>query len=256
MGPSAKGRLASARPRPPTRGPENEPPTKVTEMAGDADEEGTNGRNLKKRSETKRERTPMNHLGNTGEDGEQDNGAVSEESESDPNVTAEEYRTRGLPAEPIPGIAESVTSGLTKKDSLILVVDDQIDNVALLSFDLQQKGYRVVTATNGVEAVKVALLMKPNLILMDISMPELDGLAATSKIREDESLRTVPVIAVTAFTTAGFRRAAYDVGFDGYITKPIELQQLHELIVRLLSQTQDRDPHSSGGMINSDTGRR
>jgi CheY-like chemotaxis protein len=197
----------------------------------------------------------MNHLGNTGEDGEQDNGAVSEGSESNPNATAEEYRTRGLPAGPVPGITDSVTSGLTKKDSLILVVDDQVDNVALLSFDLQQKGYRVVTATNGVEAVRVAVLMKPNLILMDISMPELDGLAATSKIREDESLRAVPVIAVTAFTTAGFRRAAYDVGFDGYITKPIELQQLHELIVRLLSQTQDRDQHSSGGITDSDTGR-
>src|SRR6185369_10308356 len=107
---------------------------------------------------------------------------------------------------------------------LILVVDDQVDNVALLSLDLQQQGYRVVTASNGLEAVKVASLMRPNLILMDISMPELDGLAATSKIREDETLRAVPVVAVTAFSTAGFRRAAYDVGFDGYLTKPIELQ--------------------------------
>jgi CheY-like chemotaxis protein len=197
----------------------------------------------------------MNHLGNTGEDGEQDNGTVSEESESSPNGTAEEYHTRGLPAEPPSGMTDSVTSGLTRKDYMILVVDDQVDNVALLSFDLQQKGYRVVTATNGVEAVRVATLMKPNLILMDISMPELDGLAATSKIREDETLRAVPVVAVTAFTTAGFRRAAYDVGFDGYITKPIELQQLHELIVRLLSQTQERDQYSNSGRTDGDRGR-
>jgi two-component system cell cycle response regulator DivK len=88
--------------------------------------------------------------------------------------------------------------------------------------------------------------MRPNLILMDIGMPELDGLAATSKIREDETLRAVPVVAVTAFSTSGFRRAAYDVGFDGYLTKPIELQQLHELIIRLLSQTDEESARLSG----------
>lgn len=122
-----------------------------------------------------------------------------------------------------------------KKDILVLVVDDIIDNVALLSLDLQQEGYRVVTASNGEEAVRVAFLMRPNIILMDISMPLLDGLGATTKIRENEGLRNVPIVAVTAFSTAGFRRAAYDVGFDGYLTKPIDFDQLHELINRLLA---------------------
>lgn len=122
-----------------------------------------------------------------------------------------------------------------KKDVLVLVVDDIVDNVALLSLDLQQEGYRVVTASNGEEAVRVAFLMRPNIILMDISMPLLDGLGATTKIREDESLRNVPIVAVTAFSTSGFRRAAYDVGFDGYLTKPIDFDQLHELINRLLA---------------------
>lgn len=124
---------------------------------------------------------------------------------------------------------------LSRKDVLVLVVDDIVDNVVILSLDLQQEGYRVVTASNGEEAVRVATLMRPNIILMDIGMPLLDGLGATTKIREDESLRTVPIIAVTAFTTAGFRRAAYDVGFDGYLTKPVDFQQMHELINRLLS---------------------
>jgi len=188
----------------------------------------------------------MNPNGKTGEDDQQDEGVMVDGPESDLTATSEEYRTRGLSAEPAPD-AESVTSGLVKKDVLILVVDDQVDNVALLSFDLQQEGYRVVTASNGVEAIKVATLMRPSLILMDISMPELDGLAATSRIREDESLRAVPVVAVTAFTTAGFRRAAYDVGFDGYITKPVEFQQLHELIVRLLSQTSERSAALNSG---------
>ena len=126
------------------------------------------------------------------------------------------------------------TSSLPKKDVLVLVVDDIVDNVVILSLDLQHEGYQVITASNGEEAVRVATLTKPNIILMDIGMPLLDGLGATAKIRENDSLRNIPVVAVTAFSTAGFRRAAYDVGFDGYITKPIDFQQLHELISRLL----------------------
>jgi len=118
---------------------------------------------------------------------------------------------------------------------LILVVDDSADNVAMLSLDLQQQGYRVVTATNGEEAVSVAIFTRPDLILMDISMPQLDGLAATTKIRAHDSLREVPVIAVTAFGTDGFRRAAYDVGVDGYLTKPIDFPRMHQLVRRLLA---------------------
>jgi len=118
---------------------------------------------------------------------------------------------------------------------LILVVDDSADNVAMLSLDLQQQGYRVVTGTNGEEAVSVATFTRPDLILMDISMPELDGLAATRKIREQDALRDVPVIAITAFGTDGFRRAAYDVGVSGYLTKPIDFAKMHQLVRRLLS---------------------
>jgi CheY-like chemotaxis protein len=118
---------------------------------------------------------------------------------------------------------------------LILVVDDSADNVAMISLDLQQLGYRVVTASNGEDAIRVATQTRPNLILMDISMPTLDGLGATRRIRDDEELRDVPIIAVTAFGTEGFQRAAYDVGVSGYITKPINLERMHQLIARLLS---------------------
>jgi CheY-like chemotaxis protein len=118
---------------------------------------------------------------------------------------------------------------------LVLVVDDFIDNLVALSLDLQGEGYKVVTATNGEEAVNIASLTQPNIILMDISMPQLDGLAATRKIRENPALRDVPVVAVTAFSTEGFRRAAYDVGIAGYLVKPINYQRLHELIRRLLA---------------------
>ena len=118
---------------------------------------------------------------------------------------------------------------------LILVVDDSPDNVAMISLDLQHQGYRVVTAGNGEDAVTVAIQMLPNLILMDINLPTLDGLGATRRIRDHEALREVPVVAITAFGTEGFQRAAYDAGVSGYLTKPIDMDRMHLLIARLLS---------------------
>lgn len=118
---------------------------------------------------------------------------------------------------------------------LILVVDDSADNVAVMSLNLQELGYRVVTATNGEEAISVAAQTRPNLILMDISMPGLDGFAATRRIRENDELRDVPVVAVTAFGTEGFQRAAYDAGISGYLTKPVDFDRMHHLVARLLS---------------------
>ncbi|HEX6715754.1 MAG TPA: response regulator [Pyrinomonadaceae bacterium] len=123
------------------------------------------------------------------------------------------------------------------KKFLILVVDDSADNVAVISLALQQQGYRVVTANNGEDAVTVATSLLPNLILMDINLPTLDGLGATRRIRDHDALREVPVIAITAFSTEGFQRAAYDVGVSGYLTKPIDLDRMNQLIARLLSPT-------------------
>jgi len=117
----------------------------------------------------------------------------------------------------------------------ILVVDDMTDNLILMSLHLQQGGYRVVTASNGEEALSVAKLARPDLILMDIAMPQQDGLAATRRIREQPELRGVPVIALTAFDTDGFRKAAFDVGFNGYLTKPVDFDRLNKLMEMLLS---------------------
>jgi CheY-like chemotaxis protein len=125
---------------------------------------------------------------------------------------------------------------------LILIADDSADSLAMISLFLQQEGYRIVTAGNGEDAIKIASQTLPNLILMDISMPALDGLAATRRIREDERLRSIPVVAITAFGTEGFQRAAYDVGVSGYLTKPIDLDRMRVLIARLLS------PLGSGGL--------
>ncbi|HEY0726591.1 MAG TPA: response regulator [Pyrinomonadaceae bacterium] len=126
---------------------------------------------------------------------------------------------------------------------LILVVDDAADNLAMISLALQQQGYKVVTAANGEDAVTVAAQTRPNLILMDINLPELDGLGATRRILENENLRDVPIVVVTAFGTEGFQRAAYDVGASGYLTKPIDLDRMNQLIARLLS------PEGSGPLL-------
>jgi CheY-like chemotaxis protein len=137
----------------------------------------------------------------------------------------------------------SDTQEFTPQDFLVLVVDDTVDNLVIISLHLQQSGYRVVTATNGEEAIRVAALTNPDLILMDLSMPGLDGLGATRKIREHPTLRPVPVVAVTAFNTEGFKRAAHDAGIDGYITKPIDFERLNDLIRSLLpvKKTDDGD---------------
>lgn len=125
---------------------------------------------------------------------------------------------------------------------LILVVDDSADNLAVISLALQHQGYRVVTANNGEDAVAVAGQTLPNLILMDINLPTLDGLGATRRIRDTEALRDVPVVAITAFGTEGFQRAAYDVGVSGYLTKPLDFERMFQLIARLLS------PSGSGSL--------
>jgi CheY-like chemotaxis protein len=151
-----------------------------------------------------------------------------------PGHTAEEVNSQDL---------DSSTSPDAPKTFLILVVDDSADSVAMLSLDLQQEGYRVVTATNGEEAIRVAVYTQPNLILMDISMPRLDGLGATRRMRELDELRDVPVIAITAFGTEGFQRAAYDVGVSGYLTKPVDFRRMHQLIARLLA------PGDSGNLV-------
>jgi len=145
------------------------------------------------------------------------------------------FATSGLqPVENSRELAQEPTNQVESK-FLILIADDSPDSAAVVSLYLQQQGYRVVTASNGEDAIKIATQTLPNLILMDISMPGLDGLGATRRIREDERLHDIPIVAVTAFGTEGFQRAAYDVGISGYLTKPLDFDRMCHLIARLLS---------------------
>lgn len=141
--------------------------------------------------------------------------------------------TSGLPKFNRDDFAKPAQPGETK--FLILAVDDSADNLAVISLNLQQQGYQVVTAGNGEDAIRLATQTLPNLILMDINLPALDGLAATRRIREHEPLHDVPVVAITAFGTEGFQRAAYDAGVSGYLTKPLDFDRMNQLIARLLS---------------------
>ena len=145
------------------------------------------------------------------------------------------FATSGL--QPVENSRELALEPINPVESkfLILIADDSADSAAVVSLYLQQQGYRVVTASNGEDAVKIATQTLPNLILMDLSMPGLDGLGATRRIREDERLRDVPIVAITAFGTEGFQRAAYDVGISGYLTKPLDFDRMCNLVARLLS---------------------
>jgi CheY-like chemotaxis protein len=121
------------------------------------------------------------------------------------------------------------------RPATILVVEDSKDTRNVLSFSLTKNGYRVVTAVNGQEAIKAVMSERPDLILMDLNMPLMDGLAATEQIRTHEELRDVPILAVTAYDTYGMKEAAEEAGCDGYIKKPIDLNRLDTILRRILS---------------------
>ncbi len=137
----------------------------------------------------------------------------------------------------------------------VLVVDDQSDNLTLISMALQERGYRVTTAVDGREAVGVALLVEPQLILMDISMPKLDGIEATRVIRGEVKIKDVPIVILTAHDDDQFRREANDAGADGYFTKPIDFPRLHAFVDKLLRGTSGEEQEVKQTAISPDTGR-
>ena len=122
------------------------------------------------------------------------------------------------------------------KDSgrTILVVDDFDDTRLLLRTWLRKKGYRVVEAENGNEAIAKALNIKPDLIIMDVEMPELDGLSATRKIRASKNSAELPIVAVSAYGADLFREQALAAGCNDYMSTPFEPDELERLIQSLL----------------------
>jgi two-component system cell cycle response regulator DivK len=117
---------------------------------------------------------------------------------------------------------------------IVMVVEDFEDNRFMMRRLLEMSGYRVVEAVNGEQAVEVAERERPHLILMDLSLPILDGLAATRRIRQNRELRRIPIIAVSAHDTSDFHADALAAGCNDYVTKPIDFEQLETLLSRLL----------------------
>ena len=117
----------------------------------------------------------------------------------------------------------------------MLVVDDFDDGRFMLKRLLESKGFRVAEATNGEEAVESVRRECPDLILMDLNMPRMDGLTAARKIRECKNLcANVPMVAVTAYHTYGMKEAAEEAGCDAYVAKPIDETQFDRTLRRLL----------------------
>ena len=116
----------------------------------------------------------------------------------------------------------------------VLLVEDTEDNRQMMKRLLEMSGFRVVEAINGVEAVEVANQERPQIILMDLSLPFIDGLAATRRIRSLPALCKVPIVAVSAHDTADFHSEALEAGCNAYITKPIDYPELENLVNRLL----------------------
>jgi two-component system, cell cycle response regulator DivK len=118
----------------------------------------------------------------------------------------------------------------------IMVVEDFEDNRFMMRRLLEMSGYQVLEAINGEEAVEIAKREHPHLILMDLSLPLLDGLAATRRIRQEAELRDVPIVAVSAHDTADFHADALAAGCNDYVTKPIDFDQLEALLGKLLTR--------------------
>ena len=118
----------------------------------------------------------------------------------------------------------------------VLLVEDTEDNRFMMRRLLEMSGYRVIEAMNGEEAVKLAEAESPSLILMDLSLPVIDGLAATRLIRKLPDLELTPIIAVSAHDTSDFQSEAIEAGCDTYVTKPIDFNELELLIAKLLQK--------------------
>ena len=117
----------------------------------------------------------------------------------------------------------------------ILLVEDFDDTRLMTKLWLTKKGYRVVEAENGKEAVEVAQRERPDLIIMDMMMPGINGLDATRQIREYQSLQATPIVAVSAYGADQYRHKALDAGCNEYVPTPFDPDKLSKLIERLLA---------------------
>jgi len=118
----------------------------------------------------------------------------------------------------------------------ILVVEDNLLNMRLIELLLRDGGYTLLKATDGEEALDVAVSEQPDLILMDVQLPRLSGLEATRQLRRMPAFSCIPIIAVTAYAMKGDKEKFIAAGFDGCLSKPVNSRELHEVIAEKLGQ--------------------
>ena len=132
---------------------------------------------------------------------------------------------------------------MNKRDVKILLVDDEPDILEIVGYNLKNEGYQVYTANNGLEALKSAKKITPNLILLDIMMPEMDGIETCEKIRAIKSLENTLIAFLTARNEDYSQVAGFDAGADDYITKPIKpkvlISKVKSLLRRLKAESQE-----------------
>ncbi|TMA07914.1 MAG: response regulator [Deltaproteobacteria bacterium] len=122
----------------------------------------------------------------------------------------------------------------------VLLVEDNPPTVDVLEMELKHLGYEVRVATNGLEAVKMVVSAPPDLVVMDILLPELDGLEATRRLRENPSTRDVPILAATAKAMPGDKEKCLAAGCDGYIAKPFNHRELETAIAGVFKLRLDK----------------
>jgi two-component system cell cycle response regulator DivK len=122
----------------------------------------------------------------------------------------------------------------------ILVVDDNETNLYLIRFILQKSGHEVIEARDGLEGVKLALEEKPDLVIMDIQLPGIDGHEATRRIRGKESEENLPIIALTSFAMPIDKELSLAAGCNSYLTKPIDVQTFVAEVNRYLAEMQNK----------------
>lgn len=118
----------------------------------------------------------------------------------------------------------------------ILVVDDFEDSRFSLCRLLEFSGHTVLEATGGKQAVEIAIGKQPDIVLMDISLPDMDGMTATERIRATKDIRQMPIVALSAHDTESHHARASDAGCDAYVTKPMDFNELESLIDKLLEE--------------------
>ncbi len=124
----------------------------------------------------------------------------------------------------------------------ILIVEDNPSNMRLIEMTLRAKGYTLVKATDGEEALDTAVREQPDLIIMDIQLPKVNGLEVARRLRNNPVFGNTPIIAITAYAMKGDKERAIDSGCDAYLPKPIDTRQLPGVIAEMLSQRQKDNP--------------